>query len=184
MKTQRDVTTMIDDPNKLLTMIARTSVRDHRSVEFASILTASLAATAANVGGPDVVLGGRPESWEASYIRDLLRSAMSDCPQHWWPLMTEPVVVCCLNVAQLIEDPDLHPRLIGLDEAEDNLHAASDHYSDQDRLSPDHEAALHDLWKPYADGYALCVERFTAACRSCARRSSTMIATVSATASS
>lgn len=65
MSVEADLTTMVDDLTRLVTMIARASLRDHRTTDFASILTGSLAAAAANVGGPDALLAGRPGSWEA-----------------------------------------------------------------------------------------------------------------------
>lgn len=162
MTVKADIATMADDLTHLLTMIARASLGDHRSADFASILTGSLAAAAANVGGPDALLASWPGSWEASYVRELLHGAMSDSPQRWWSLMIEPVVAC-LNVAEMIEDPDLHLGLLGLDEAEDTLDTAFDDDSDQDRLLPEQEPAFCKLRRRYADGYALYVERFTAA---------------------
>jgi hypothetical protein len=166
MTVEADIATMVEDLTRLLSTIARASLHDHRSADFAPILTGSLAAAAANVGGPDALLAGRPGSWESSYIRDLLRGAMSDRPQQWWSLMTEPVVVS-LNVAELIEDSDLHPGLVGLYEAEDCLHASFDDDSDQDQ-PPEREAAIDSLRRRYADSYAWYAERFTAAVKSVA----------------
>lgn len=66
-----DVDNMIRDLTRLLTVIARQSLRDHRMPDVASVATSSLAAAAANVGGPEYLLAGRPGSWEAACLRDL-----------------------------------------------------------------------------------------------------------------
>jgi hypothetical protein len=106
-----DADDTIADLTRLLTATARQSLRDQHVPDVASIVTSSLAAAGANVGGPECLLAGRPGSWEADCLRDLLLGAMGECPAHWWTLMTEPVTVS-LNVAELIEDAVLHPGLL------------------------------------------------------------------------
>lgn len=81
--------------------------------------------------------------------------------------MTESVTLS-LNVAELIEDPDLHPGLVGLYEAEDKLDASFGDHSDQDQLTHAHEAALNDLDRRYTESYVLYVQRFVAAVESVA----------------
>lgn len=155
-----DVDATTGELTRLLTAIARGSLLDHHVADLASILAKSLAAAAANVGGPEC-LSGRPGSWEATCLRDLLLGAMGECPHQWWMLMTEPVTVS-LNVAELIEDSDLHPGLIGLYEAEDRLYATLDDHFGGDQDGPEYDAALSKLHQRYADGYALYAQRFIA----------------------
>lgn len=158
----RDVTSTIDDLTPLLTTIARASLHDRRVSDFSSILTASLAAAASNVGGPEALLAGRPGSWESAYISDLLRDAMGECPDQWWAVMTDAVTVN-LNVAELIEDSDLHAGLAALDQAESRLDTAfEDHVKDGDGA---YFRALTTLRKRYTDSYELYAERFAAAVR-------------------
>lgn len=147
MTVEPDITTMADDLTKLLTMIARASLDDHHSADFASILTGSLTAAAANVGDPEAVLAGRPGSWEASHLRDLLQGALGPHPDDWWAFMTEPVTIR-LNVAELVEDPALHPGLVGLDDAQSRLGDDFDHHPTTYRA---YEAALDTLTKRYIE---------------------------------
>lgn len=162
-----DVDATMDDVTRLVTAIARESLRNHRVPDVASIVTRSLAAAAANVGGPECLLAGRPGSWEAACLRDLLLGAMGECPDQWWMLMTEAVSVS-LNVAELINDSDLHPGLVGLYEAEDRLDASFGYRSDEDQLPHAYEAALNDVDRRYADSYALYARRFISAVESAA----------------
>ncbi|GAB3917582.1 hypothetical protein GCM10011575_31350 [Microlunatus endophyticus] len=92
---------------------------------------------------------------------------MGENPDQWWTLMTEPVTFS-LNVAELIENPDLHPGLAGLDEAEDKLDASFSDCADQDQMAEAHDAALTGLNRRYTDGYALYAERFVTAVKSAA----------------
>lgn len=44
--------------------------------DWAEFVTHALACAAANMGGIEKVLSGRPESWEADYLRNLLTSTV------------------------------------------------------------------------------------------------------------
>ena len=91
--------------------------------DFSDFLAHVLAATAANVGGPDRLFAGRPGSWEASALACILNGTMGDEPDRWLAYRTEPRSVVPLNVAELVESGDWHSGLLGLDDAT----AAADH---------------------------------------------------------
>jgi len=155
-----------DDTNlysDTITMLTRAATSHHRAgtgSDFADFLTQVLAATAANVGGPDRLIAGRPGSWESSYIDGLIRGTMGDQPDDWTWFRTQPVVVP-LNVAELIEDERHHPGLMGLGEALENFDRHFDTIdNDADVDAWDH--GIETITVRYTDEYRLYAERFTA----------------------
>ena len=64
-------------------------VRD--PIDWAEFVCAALAGAAANAGGIDAVLAGRPGSWEAARIRDTLHSTVGDDFAELMRHRTEPV---------------------------------------------------------------------------------------------
>ena len=129
--------------------------------DFADFLAHVLAATAANVGGPDQLLAGRPGSWEASYVDGLIRGTMGSQPEDWCWYRTQPVVIP-LNVAELIEDELLHPGLMGLGEALE----AFDRNFDTIAIGGDTEAWDHGIsmiTTRYTEQYRLYAQRFALA---------------------
>ncbi len=62
-------------------------------IDWAEFATQALAGAAANIGGVDAVLAGRPGSWEADGLRDLLLSTVGHDGQDLLTHRTEPVVV-------------------------------------------------------------------------------------------
>jgi hypothetical protein len=69
-----------------------TGARTER-VDFAEFVSLALAAAAANVGGIDELLAGRPGSWEAAYVRDLVTSTVGHDEQYLWQHRTEPLAI-------------------------------------------------------------------------------------------
>ena len=155
----------------LLTQAATRSPADGTPRDFADFLTHVLAATAANVGGPKRLLAaneGRPGSWEAAHLNELLRGTIGDDDTDWLWFRTAPLTIR-LNVAQLIEDDLTHPGLMGLDEA---LETRGGRYesttadADLDAWDDDIEATT----ARYTAEYQLYAERFTAAARAYAQQ--------------
>lgn len=62
-------------------------------IDWAEFATQALAGAAANIGGVDAVLAGRPGSWEADALRTLLLSTVGHDEQYLLAHRTEPVVV-------------------------------------------------------------------------------------------
>lgn len=62
-------------------------------IDWAEFATQALAGAAANIGGVDAVLAGRPGSWEADGLRSLLLSTLGHDEQDLLAHRTEPVVV-------------------------------------------------------------------------------------------
>lgn len=100
---------------RVLTQAARQTTNAGKTLDFADFLAHTLVAIAANVGGPERLLAGRPGSWEARHIEALIRGTVDGDQEAWIP-RAEPLLIP-LNVAELVEDHDLHPGLISLDEA-------------------------------------------------------------------
>lgn len=61
--------------------------------DWGEFVTLALAGAAANAGGIEEVLAGRPGSWEADHVRQLLISTVGDDEQQLLDHRTEPVVV-------------------------------------------------------------------------------------------
>jgi transcriptional regulator with XRE-family HTH domain len=62
-------------------------------IDWAAFVTDALAGAAANVGGIDAILAGRPGSWEAGVVRDALNAAVGHDEWDLWRHRTEPVNV-------------------------------------------------------------------------------------------
>jgi hypothetical protein len=108
MAVTADIQELRAEAVSVLTRAAQRSLSDTASLDFAGFLAEVLAATAANVDGPDLLLAARPGSWEASHVDALLRGTMGDDRDDWLTLRTQPLAIT-LNVAELIEGGDLHP---------------------------------------------------------------------------
>lgn len=105
-RTYRDV---LDDAVRVLTDAARLTNQPVRQkpdgswepdldadgipIDWAAFVTTALAGAAANVGGIDAILAGRPGSWEAGVIRDALNAAVGHDEWDLWRHRTEPVNV-------------------------------------------------------------------------------------------
>lgn len=61
--------------------------------DWADFVTSALAGAAANIGGIEAALAGRPGSWEADGVRQLLISTVGHGEEHLLEHRTEPVVV-------------------------------------------------------------------------------------------
>lgn len=151
----------------ILTRAAQRSRSHTASLDFAGFLAEVLAATAANVGGPDLLLAARPGSWEASHVDALLRGTMGDDPDDWLSLRTEPLAIT-LNVAELVESGDLHPGLLGLDAAVDEVGARYES-AVEDEAFDACDTEIHALTNRYVEEYRRYADRFTAAARAAAR---------------
>lgn len=62
-------------------------------IDWAAFVTTALTGAAANIGGTDAILAGRPGSWEAGVIRDALNAAVGHDEWDLWRHRTEPVNV-------------------------------------------------------------------------------------------
>jgi hypothetical protein len=151
----------------VLTRAAQRSLSDTASLDFAGLLAEVLAATALNVGGPDRLLAAGPGSWEASHVDALLRGTMGDDPDDWLPLRTEPLAIT-LNVAELVEAGDLHPGLLGLAAAVDEVGARYESAGEDEAFDAG-DTEIDALTSRYVEEYQRYADRFTAAARAAAR---------------
>jgi hypothetical protein len=72
-------------------------------IDWAEFVTLALAGAAANVGGTEQILAGRPGSWEAEQVRQTLQSTVGVDDEHLLRHRTEPVVID-LWVASILRD--------------------------------------------------------------------------------
>ena len=72
------------------TIGAGTPYEHTEPVDFAEIACHVLTAVAANVGGVEELLAGRPGSWEADYVRQIVHSTAGDRPDDLALWRTEP----------------------------------------------------------------------------------------------
>ena len=62
-------------------------------IDWAEFVTHALAGAAANIGGTEQILAGRPGSWEAEPVRQTLQSTVGADDEHLLQHRTEPVVI-------------------------------------------------------------------------------------------
>jgi hypothetical protein len=169
MITRQSVEDSLVDAIKIMTDAARRRRPDGPQSDFADFVARVLASTAANVGGPDCLVAGRPGSWEADCVRRLIEGVMGTDPHYWQGLRTEPINVT-LNVAELIEASGLHPGLLGLDAAMCALDRAYSqaHDGDTAAAAADLEQQFDQLESRYRTEYRLYGERFADAVRAVA----------------
>lgn len=86
-------------------------------IDWAAFVTEALAGAAANTGGIDTILAGRPGSWEASVVGDALRAAVGHDEWDLWRHRTEPVTVV-LNPERILFDHDASNDFEEMDAAE------------------------------------------------------------------
>jgi hypothetical protein len=80
------------------------SVKSGRGpADWAEFVTQALAGAAANVGGIEEILAGRPGSWEADGVRNLLTSTVGHDEEHLLEYRTEALVVD-IDIDELITD--------------------------------------------------------------------------------
>ena len=71
--------------------------------DWAEFVSQALAGAAANMGGIEAILAGRPGSWEADSVRNLLASTIGHDEQYLLEHRTEPLVIE-LNIDELLVD--------------------------------------------------------------------------------
>lgn len=71
--------------------------------DWAEFVTLALAGAAANVGGIDAILNGRPGSWEVEGVRRLLFSTVGAEEAQLWEHRTEPIEIT-LYIDELVVD--------------------------------------------------------------------------------
>src|SRR6266581_4676157 len=98
---QRSHDAVLADAVRVLTEGARRTItwtdrdgREHQQrADFAEFVTHAVAGAAANLGGIEHALAGRPGSWEADKVRDMLHATVGYDGQYLDEYRTEPVVV-------------------------------------------------------------------------------------------
>lgn len=149
-----------------LTRAAMQRNTDGTPFDFSNFLATALTATAANVGGPDRLIAGRPGSWQSSCVDGLVRGTAGTERDDWAWFRTQPIVVR-LNVAELIEDEQHHPGLMGLDEALESLGGRYESAAtEQDLDAWDRDIDM--VTDRYTTEYRLYAERFTLAAQAIA----------------
>lgn len=71
--------------------------------DWAEFVTHALAGAAANIGGIEAILAGRPGSWEADGVRNLLTSTVGHDEEYLLEHCTEALVVV-LDINELLDD--------------------------------------------------------------------------------
>ncbi|GAA2417741.1 helix-turn-helix domain-containing protein [Mycolicibacterium llatzerense] len=120
------------------------------AIDWAEFVTHALAGAAANIGGIEKILAGRPGSWEADVIRQALTSTVG--PDEWdlWRHRTVPVKVV-LNPERILIDTDASTWFRELDAAEVELSRREDAISPGHVYSyPGHELS-EDMRRYYMD---------------------------------
>jgi hypothetical protein len=77
-----------------------------RPVDWADFVALAVTGAAANIGSRDQILDGRPRSWEADTVRDLITRTVGDHPDELLAHRTEPLPVHLDVDAALTSDED------------------------------------------------------------------------------
>ena len=94
----------------------------YEQADFAEFVTLALAGAAANVGGIEALLAGRPASWEADGVRTLLTSTVGWDEEYLLEHRTEPLTVA-VHVDDLLHE-------LGYAQLYDEAHDELDHRHD------------------------------------------------------
>jgi len=127
---QRGYEEVLSNAVRVLTEAARRTVswtggdgrERQRPADWAEFVTLALAGAAANVGGVEQALAGRPGSWEADKVRGLLHSAVGEDEQHLLGHRTEPLAVP-VHVEDILDE-------LGVSAAYDDAHTELDRRED------------------------------------------------------
>ena len=146
--------------------------------DFAGFLAEVLASVAANVGSTWLVTAGRPGSWEAALVDQLLHGTVGDDPADLIRYRTEPVRVP-LHVDLLVDDygAEHDPPIVPIEYALDHVwpawtaHGRDDLTTDEEidaawQAIQDDEA---DVRARYRAAYTAYAQAFTAAVHEAAR---------------
>lgn len=91
--------TLVDNPNA-----------EPVQTDWAEFVSLAVAGAAANLGGVEAALAGRPGSWEADRVRQLLHSTVGDTDEAMlWQHRTDPLTIT-LHVDDLLLDSDAHDQ--------------------------------------------------------------------------
>lgn len=137
-------------------------------VDWAEIVTLALAGAAANVGGIEAALKGRPGSWEAAGVRSLLESTVGPDESGLWQHRTEPVEVTIFAEDLIADRTDFWA---GYEQAEREMGeqydaaAAADPEPDADLFVWRYTRGADGAWVPVdAAAPAWTLEAWRAAC--------------------
>lgn len=143
---------------RVFTRAAEYAQRHSETFDFPRFVGQVFVTTAANLGGTEQLVGRDTESWEAHHVAAL---SWTHYPEANPPYGPSPVVVP-INVAEIVENDELHPGLLSLDAAIDEI---GDRYAAASRT---HELDAWDdeivaVESRYHREYVAYVDRFAAA---------------------
>jgi hypothetical protein len=173
---QRAYEDVLADAVRVLTEAARRTItwrdqggREYQlQADFAEFVTHAVAGAAANMGSIEAVLAGRPESWEANYVRRMLHSTVGYHEQYLHEHRTEPLIVR-VHVDDILNDlgfstlyDEAHKEI---SRREDAIRARHGSY-DKDQAALDELDRLHDAldasrardYAAYGDAFRASVE--------------------------
>ncbi|MDM3927402.1 helix-turn-helix domain-containing protein [Mycobacterium intracellulare] len=104
-------------------------------IDWAAFVTEALAGATANAGGIDNVLAGRPGSWEAAVVRDVLNAAVGQDEWDLWRYRTEPVDII-LKPEQILYDVGDLEHMAAYDDAEQELSRREEEISPSVPIKP------------------------------------------------
>jgi hypothetical protein len=145
---------LLADAVQVLTRAAR------EAGDFADFLAAAAAGAAANVGGTETLLSGRPGSWEADFTRQLVAGTVGWDGEYLLEHRTEPVRVEVWP-EEILSDLGAEAEF---DAARDEINRRVDALEDLDGDdAPEHEALavleyrLEELWSADVHAYGVAL---------------------------
>lgn len=104
-------------------------------IDWAAFVTEALAGATANAAGIDNILAGRPGSWEAATVRDVLNAAVGQDEWDLWRYRTEPVDII-LKPEQILYDVGDLEHMAAYDDAEEELSRREEEISPSAPIKP------------------------------------------------
>lgn len=140
-------TTEPDDFQVAVTAVTR-AIRainaDQRGGDGGEFITHLLATVAANLGSTDALTAGRPGSWEAAGVSDLLRSTVGHDDEYLLSFRTEPIEIVVNSIYELDDLGMFETYEASIDHIGQVLFG--DRWSpSRDRLTPDQLEQIEDI---------------------------------------
>lgn len=163
MNDQASADTFADDVSEIirqLTAIARRTYTapdgSQQRHDFGEVISVAVTAAAANLGGTEELLAGRPGSWESHYVRQIIASTAGEHDLARY--RTEPLMLL-LDPETIFEDAGLREQF---DEADDELSAGYHNGTEPDDGGVN-DAAVDARRQALEAGYTQALDAYFAA---------------------
>lgn len=136
------------------TVGAGTAGEHTERADFGEIICRVVTAVAANLGGAESLLSGRPGSWEADYVRQIVRSTAGDDQRELMRHRTEPWRIV-IDIDEVLTDLGIYQLY---EEAADELARRVEDAEEallREAITPEEQSRLAEIQPTFADWLAI-----------------------------